>query len=64
MQRKIKFTPTADRQLTALEHAPSSVALLAHEVHGEPVGRLGVRAPCCEGNSPLGHRLVEATSLL
>jgi hypothetical protein len=29
MQRKIKFTPTADRQLTALEHAPSSVALLA-----------------------------------
>ena len=29
MQRKIKFTPTADRQLTALENAPSNGALLA-----------------------------------
>jgi hypothetical protein len=28
MRRKIKFTPTADRQLTALEHSPSSVAVL------------------------------------
>jgi len=29
MQRKIKFTPTADVQLTALEKASSTVALLA-----------------------------------
>jgi hypothetical protein len=29
MQRKIKFTPTADEQLTALENAPSKAALLA-----------------------------------
>jgi hypothetical protein len=29
MQRKIKFTPTLDRQLTALENAPSSVVLHA-----------------------------------
>jgi hypothetical protein len=29
MQRKIKFTPTADEQLTALEDAPSKAALLA-----------------------------------
>ena len=28
MQRKIKFTPTADGQLTALENAPSKAALL------------------------------------
>jgi hypothetical protein len=28
MRRKIKFTPTADRQLTALENAPSKAALL------------------------------------
>ena len=28
MQRKIKFTPTADRQLTALEDAPANAALL------------------------------------
>jgi hypothetical protein len=28
MVRKIKFTPTADAQLTALEAAPSSAALL------------------------------------
>jgi hypothetical protein len=29
MERKIKFTPTADKQLTALEDAPSKAALLA-----------------------------------
>ena len=29
MQRKLKFTPTADAQLTALEHAASSAAVLA-----------------------------------
>ena len=29
MRRKIKFTPTADRHLTALENTPSSVAVLA-----------------------------------
>jgi hypothetical protein len=29
MERKIKFTITADRQLTALENAPSKAALLA-----------------------------------
>ena len=28
MQRKIKFTPTADGQLTALENAPSKAAVL------------------------------------
>jgi len=28
MQRKIKFTPTADAQLTALENAPSQAAVL------------------------------------
>ena len=28
MQRKIKFTPTADRQLTALEDTPANAALL------------------------------------
>ncbi len=28
MQRKIKFTPTADGQYTALENAPSKAALL------------------------------------
>lgn len=28
MERKIKFTPTADAQLTALEKAPSNAALL------------------------------------
>jgi hypothetical protein len=27
MQRKIKFTPTADQQLTALEDAPANAAL-------------------------------------
>ena len=27
MRRKIKFTPTADEQLTALENAPSNAAL-------------------------------------
>jgi hypothetical protein len=29
MERKIKFTPTADAQLTALEDLPSKIALLA-----------------------------------
>jgi hypothetical protein len=29
MQRKLRFTPTADAQLTALENAPSKAALLA-----------------------------------
>ena len=29
MQRKIKFTPTADEQLTALENTPSKAGLLA-----------------------------------
>jgi hypothetical protein len=29
MERKIKFTPTADKQLTALEKTPSKAALLA-----------------------------------
>jgi hypothetical protein len=29
MERKIKFTPTADAQLTALEDSPSQAALLA-----------------------------------
>ena len=29
MQRKLRFTPTADRQLTALEEAPAQAALLA-----------------------------------
>jgi hypothetical protein len=29
MERKIKFTPTADAQLTALEKSPSQAALLA-----------------------------------
>jgi hypothetical protein len=29
MQRKIVFTPTADRQLTALEETPAQAALLA-----------------------------------
>ena len=29
MQRKLKFTPTADAQLAALENAPASAALLA-----------------------------------
>ncbi len=29
MERKIKFTPTADAQLTALENSPSSAPLLA-----------------------------------
>jgi hypothetical protein len=29
MERKIKFTPTADAQLTALERAPSNAALLS-----------------------------------
>jgi hypothetical protein len=29
MERKIKFTPTADRQYASLESAPSRVALLA-----------------------------------
>ncbi len=29
MERKIKFTPTADAQLTALEETPSNAALLA-----------------------------------
>jgi hypothetical protein len=29
MQRKIMFTPTADRQLTAVEKSPSSAAVLA-----------------------------------
>jgi hypothetical protein len=29
MNRKLKFTPTADAQLTALEKSPSSAALLA-----------------------------------
>jgi hypothetical protein len=29
MQRKLKFTPTADAQLTALERSPSTASLLA-----------------------------------
>ena len=29
MERKLKFTPTADAQLTALEKSPSTAALLA-----------------------------------
>jgi hypothetical protein len=28
MQRKLRFTPTADAQLTALEHTPQNAALL------------------------------------
>jgi hypothetical protein len=36
MQRKLKFTPTADAQLTALEKSPSTAALLAQvrKAHG------------------------------
>ncbi|HUV69699.1 MAG TPA: hypothetical protein VMW15_08560 [Terracidiphilus sp.] len=29
MKRKLRFTPTADAELTALENSPSSIALLA-----------------------------------
>jgi hypothetical protein len=32
MQRKLRFTPTADAQLTALENSPAQAALLA-QVH-------------------------------